>query len=96
TEVQHRCPLPIGIGLHSGSIVAGCLGTDGHLEFSVIGDTVNVASRLESLTKEVEYPLLISQATQQRLKSLSLQPLGAMPIRGRDEQIEVYVLPPGE
>lgn len=95
-EVKHCCPLPMGIGLHSGSIVAGCLGTDGHLEFSVIGDTVNVASRLESLTKEVDYSLLISRATEQRLKSLSLQPLGAMPIRGRDEHIEVYVLPPGE
>lgn len=94
-EVQPLCPLPMGIGLHSGSIVAGCLGTDGHLEFSVIGDTVNVASRLETLTKEVDYSLLISQATQQRLKSQSLKPLGPMPIRGRDEHIEVFVLPSG-
>ncbi|MEM1252701.1 MAG: adenylate/guanylate cyclase domain-containing protein [Cyanobacteria bacterium P01_H01_bin.21] len=92
-EVQHLSPLPIGIGLHSGSIVAGCLGTDGHLEFSVIGDTVNVASRLESLTKEVDSSLLISKATQQRLKSLSLKSLGKLPIRGRDEHIEVFVLP---
>ncbi|NEQ49976.1 MAG: adenylate/guanylate cyclase domain-containing protein [Leptolyngbya sp. SIO3F4] len=94
-EAKYLSPLPMGIGLHSGEIVAGCLGTDSHLEFSVIGDTVNVASRLESLTKEVDYSLLISKATQQRLKSLSLQFLGAMPIRGRDEHIEVFVLPPG-
>ena len=93
TEANQLSPLPIGIGLHSGSIVAGCLGSDGHLEFSVIGDTVNVASRLESLTKEVDYSLLISKATQQRLKKLSLQFLGAMPIRGRDEHIDVFVLP---
>ncbi|MBE9069246.1 adenylate/guanylate cyclase domain-containing protein [Leptolyngbya cf. ectocarpi LEGE 11479] len=92
-EITKISPLPIGIGLHSGSIVAGCLGTDGHLEFSVIGDTVNVASRLESLTKEVDYSLLISKATQQRLHSVSLKFLGAMPIRGRDKQIEVFVLP---
>ena len=95
-EVQHLSPLPIGIGLHSGSIVAGCLGTDGHLEFSVIGDTVNVASRLESLTKEVDSSLLISKTTQQRLKSLSLKSLGKLPIRGRDEHIEVFVLPAGD
>ncbi len=95
SEVQPLSPLSIGIGLHSGSIVAGCLGTEGHLEFSVIGDTVNVASRLESLTKEVDSSLLISKATQQRLKSVSLQSLGELPIRGRDEQIEVFVLPPG-
>ena len=95
SEVQPFSPLAIGIGLHSGSIVAGCLGTEGHLEFSVIGDTVNVASRLESLTKEVDSSLLISEATQQRLKSISLQSLGKLPIRGRDEHIEVFVLPPG-
>ncbi|MEM9980038.1 MAG: adenylate/guanylate cyclase domain-containing protein, partial [Cyanobacteria bacterium P01_D01_bin.2] len=95
SEVQRLSPLPIGIGLHSGSIVAGCLGTDGHLEFTVIGDTVNVASRLEALTKQVNSSVLISHATQQRLKSVSLQPLGAMPIRGRDEPIQVFVLPPG-
>ncbi|MEM9976759.1 MAG: adenylate/guanylate cyclase domain-containing protein [Cyanobacteria bacterium P01_D01_bin.2] len=95
SEVQRLSPLPIGIGLHSGSIVAGCLGTDGHLEFTVIGDTVNVASRLEALTKQVNSSVLISDATQQRLKNLSLQPLGAMPIRGRDEPIQVFVLPPG-
>ncbi|MEM7797302.1 MAG: adenylate/guanylate cyclase domain-containing protein [Cyanobacteria bacterium P01_C01_bin.118] len=94
-EVKHCCPLPMGIGLHSGSIVAGCLGSDGHLEFSVIGDTVNVASRLESLTKQVNNPLLISKATQQRLQSYSLKSLGKLPIRGRDEHIEVFVLPQG-
>lgn len=94
-EVKHCCPLPMGIGLHSGSIVAGCLGSDGHLEFSVIGDTVNVASRLESLTKQVNYSLLISKATQQRLKTYSLNSLGKFPIRGRDEQIDVFVLPQG-
>ncbi|MBX2866064.1 MAG: adenylate/guanylate cyclase domain-containing protein [Leptolyngbyaceae cyanobacterium MAG.088] len=96
SEVKHLSPLPIGIGLHSGSIVAGCLGTEGHLEFSVIGDTVNVASRLESLTKEVDSSLLISKATQQRLKSVSLKYLGELPIRGRDEHIEVFVLPADE
>lgn len=93
SEVQRLSPLPIGIGLHSGSIVAGCLGSDGHLEFTVIGDTVNVASRLEALTKEVDSSLLVSQATQQRLQCPSLQSLGKLPIRGRDQHIEVFVLP---
>ena len=89
----HLSPLPVGIGLHSGSVVAGCLGTGGHLEFTVIGDTVNVASRLEALTKEVNTPLLISQATQKRLKHYSLKSLGEMSIRGRAERIEVFTLP---
>lgn len=92
-EVQPNCPLKMGIGLHSGSIVAGYLGTDGHLEFSMIGDTVNVASRLEALTKEVDHSLLVSHSTEARLKTRSLQPLGEMPIRGREEQIRAFVLP---
>lgn len=92
-EVQPNCPLKMGIGLHSGSIVAGYLGTDGHLEFSMIGDTVNVASRLEALTKEVEHSLLISHTTEVRLEDRSLQPLGKTSIRGREEQISVFVLP---
>lgn len=92
-EADCLSPLPIGIGLHSGSIVAGCLGANGHLEFTVIGDTVNVASRLESLTKEVNSSLLVSQTTKQRLGDASLRSLGEMPLRGRDERIEVFALP---
>ena len=91
-EVAYWSPLPIGIGLHSGEIVAGFLGTDGHLEFTVIGDTVNVASRLETLTKDVGCPLLISEVTQRKLKHWPLTSLGEKPIRGRDEKIEVFTL----
>ncbi|MEM9003435.1 MAG: adenylate/guanylate cyclase domain-containing protein [Cyanobacteria bacterium P01_F01_bin.86] len=91
-EVQFWSPLPIGIGLHSGEIVAGCLGTDGHIEFTVIGDTVNVASRLEALTKEKGCPLLVSEATQRKLKHLALASLGETTIRGRDESIEIFTL----
>ncbi|MEL6384345.1 MAG: adenylate/guanylate cyclase domain-containing protein [Cyanobacteria bacterium J06626_18] len=91
-EVEFWSPLPIGIGLHSGEIVAGCLGVDGHLEFTVIGDTVNVASRLESLTKETGCPLLLSEDTQRKLKHWPLDSLGKKPIRGRNEQIEVFTL----
>jgi class 3 adenylate cyclase len=91
-EVQPQCPLPMGIGLHSGTIVAGYLGTEGHLEFATIGDTVNVTSRLEALTKEVDHALLISESTEAFLKSYNLKPLGKMPIRGRNEQIGVFTL----
>ena len=91
-EVKYWSPLPIGIGIHSGSVVAGCLGMNGHLEFTVIGDTVNVAARLEALTKQVGHPLLISHSTQRRLNNWPLMPLGELPIRGREQQIEVFTL----
>lgn len=94
--IKTMSPLPIGVGIHSGPVVAGCLGMNGHLEFTVIGDTVNVAARLEALTKEVGHPMLVSVATQQRLRSPSLRSLGPLPIRGREESLEVFVPIVGE
>lgn len=91
-ENSRWSPLPIGIGLHTGVIVAGCLGSGGHLEFTVIGDTVNVAARLEALTKTVDSPLLVSATTQHQIPNAPLTSLGMIPIRGRDHQIEVFTL----
>lgn len=92
-NIQQWSPLPIGIGIHSGSIVAGCVGTGRHLEFTAIGDAVNVASRLEALTKKTGCPLLISYDTQQKLENWPLISLGKLPIRGRNEPVEVFTIP---
>jgi len=89
-KIEHFSPLPIGIGLHSGTIVAGCLGVAGHLEFTVIGDTVNVAARLEAMTKQVEYSLLLSATTKYYLQQQRLTSLGEMPVQGRDAPIVVF------
>jgi len=93
---KYWSPLAIGVGLHSGLIMSGCLGTGGHLEFTVIGDTVNVASRLEELTKQVGHPILVSIKTQRQIASSTLVSLGEVSIRGRDEQLEVFTLAEGD
>jgi class 3 adenylate cyclase len=82
----------MGVGLHSGPVVAGCLGTSSHLEFTVIGDTVNLAARLEAMTKQHPYPLLMSQATAQQINSIRLKPLGRQPVRGRLEDVEIFTV----
>jgi len=60
--------LEVGIGLNSGAVVAGNVGGGGRLEFSVMGDAVNVASRIENATRDTGDPILLSEDTADRLK----------------------------
>lgn len=61
-------PIEVGIGLHYGSVVLGNIGEERRLEYAVVGDTVNVASRLEALTREFDAPLVVSNETVEAIK----------------------------
>ncbi len=95
-QVKKNQPeLQIGIGIASGPVVAGNIGGQGRIEYTVIGDTVNLASRLQDLTKELNQDVLVnSAAIQQATQSIALaaQPLGEIPVRGKAEKVNIFAV----
>ncbi len=86
----------VGVGVNSGRVVAGTVGGGGRIEFTVIGDTVNTAARVETITRETGDDVLITDATRTLLPAerFEFEPRQLVPLKGKRESVQLWALAP--
>jgi adenylate cyclase len=87
--------LRMGVGLNSGAVMSGTVGSERRLEYAAVGDTTNVAARIESMTRDRGGGLLLSSATYELLtpqEARALEPAGVAELRGRSGTVELWTL----
>ena len=89
----------IGIGIHYGAVVVGNAGADRRLDFTAVGSTVNLAARLERLTREIDTDLVVSEEACRRAGEIGcaaeiadLMPIAPRAVRGRSEPVALQIL----
>jgi len=86
-------PTAIGVGLHTGALVLGSIGSPHHRDYTVIGDTVNVASRVEGLTRELGECVLLTEETRAAAgEGTEVDGLGERQVKGREAAVKLFAL----
>ena len=93
-ETEGRPSIRIGIGINSGAAIVGNMGSEARMEYTAIGDTVNIAARLESATKDCGQDILISEFTYEAVRGVfEAVRIGSVSVKGRAEPVMTYAVP---
>jgi adenylate cyclase len=95
-KAEHGFEISIGIGINSGTAIVGNIGSTQRMEYTAIGDTVNLAARLESKTKELNADILISEYTYNSIRGafpFQCERVGTLTVKGRVDEVVAYKVP---
>ncbi len=84
--------MKIGIGINTGVATIGNIGSEQKKNYTVVGDTVNLSSRLESITKEYKTPLIFSEYTYVKSRMDYCKLLGNVKVKGREQPVDIYTV----
>jgi adenylate cyclase len=94
---QGKPAVRIGVGIATGQVIAGYTGTMQRATYTCVGDTVNLAARLETYTKTVGKPILINEATRQQLgDEFVVEEVGPVELKGKTQSVNVFIVPVGQ
>lgn len=95
--LRNKTQIQVGIGIASGKMIAGYTGTQHRATYTCVGDTVNLAARIENHTKVVQKPILIDQYTQEALPGdIEMEPLGPVIFKGKQQPIKIFAINPDQ
>jgi class 3 adenylate cyclase len=91
--LENKSQIKIGIGIASGQMIAGFTGTQNRATYTCVGDTVNLAARIEDYTKQAGKPILFDKFTRERLPDdIQVEGLGEVAFKGKQQVVEVFAI----